>query len=226
METKIELTGTIDNSPTLTKNKLFDSSEIEYIFVGKNIGFSKANNLILDQIKELSNYHLILNPDVLFDSDILVKLIRELEGKTEIAMIAPKVVSPDQKHQFTCRKHPVLSELIYRRLGLKKEMTNEREYRNLEMSKPFYPEFIHGCFQLFKTEVFVKIRGFDERYFLYMEDADICREIEAIGLKVFYFPKVTIQHIHRRGSAKRIKLLYHHFISALKYFNKWKIKNR
>ena len=102
----------------------------------------------------------------------------------------------------------------------------KREYRYTDLSVPFYPEFVHGCFLLFKTEDFVAIRGFDERYFLYMEDADICRKLANVDKKILYFPEETIQHIQKKGSAKEIKLLAFHIISAYKYFRKWGIMGK
>lgn len=212
----------IDNSPSNILQKHFSNPNIEYKFVGKNSGFSKAHNLILEELKNNSKYHLILNPDVVFEPEDIPKLIQELEKEEDVVMIAPKVIYPNGKMQYTCRKHPTFLELIYRRLGIKKEFTQQQEYRNLDLTKPFYPEFIHGCFMLFKTTDFINLNGFDERYFLYLEDADICREIEAQQKRIRYFSEVTIQHQHQKGSSKNIMLLLYHFSSALKYFKKWK----
>jgi GT2 family glycosyltransferase len=89
------------------------------------------------------------------------------------------------------------------------------------VSKSFYPDFIHGCFMLFKTQEYIDLKGFDERYFLYMEDADMCKKIDRIGKKKFYFPEVKIIHQHQKGSSKNIKLFFYHLSSAIKYFLKW-----
>ena len=91
-----------------------------------------------------------------------------------------------------------------------------------DVSAPFYPDFMHGCFMLFKTDDFVNIRGFDERFFLYMEDADICRQLKMSGKEILYYPKEQITHVHRRGSSKNIKLFYFHLVSAIRYFRKWR----
>ena len=74
---------------------------------------------------------------------------------------------------------------------------------------------------LFKTADFIRIGGFDERYFLYMEDADICRTLLKNNRKILFFPQERITHIHRRGSSKSIKLAFFHIISAIKYSLKW-----
>ena len=211
----------IDNSPTNQLEQLAsnNNNNVEYIHVGKNIGFGAAHNLVIDKIN--SDYHLILNPDVEFDSSVFNDLIHQFELNQNLSMVSPKVIYPNGKIQYTCRKKPTIKGLLSRRMGLFKDYVNERQYLNRDLSKSFSPEFIHGCFMLFKTKEFIDLRGFDERYFLYMEDADICRKINTSGKEILYYPKAQITHIHRRGSAKKIKLLFYHTSSAIKYFRKW-----
>jgi GT2 family glycosyltransferase len=209
----------VDNSSKNVLQNYFKHPEIEYIFVGKNIGFGKAHNLILDKIN--SDFHLILNPDIEFSSEVIPALTTELRCRPKVSFVTPKVVYPNKGIQYVCRKHPTFFDLINRKLFFLKSLINNNEYKNKDLEKPFYPEFIHGCFMFFKTEDFKKIEGFDNRYFLYMEDADICRKIDAIGKKKLYYPHVEITHQHRRGSSKKIKLFFHHISSAIKYFLKW-----
>jgi hypothetical protein len=94
-------------------------------------------------------------------------------------------------------------------------------YSDKSLSTSFFAEYITGCFQLYKTEFFVKIRGFDQRYFLYMEDVDICKKIEVLGKKKMYYPKEEIFHVLKQGSSKSLKLFFRHTLSAIKYFFKW-----
>jgi GT2 family glycosyltransferase len=212
----------VDNSPTDILKEFCDFPEVEYVFVDENIGFGSAHNLVLNKINKRSKYHLVLNPDVIFDPEGILKLIKELENNNDVAMISPKVLYPDGEQQYTCRKYPTFLELMYRRFGVFKTFTQKQEYRNENLKKPFYPDFFQGCFLLFNTLDFVGINGFDERYFLYMEDVDICKKIDALGKRKMYFPEVEIIHKHRRGSSQKITLLYYHISSAMKYFKKWK----
>jgi GT2 family glycosyltransferase len=189
--------------------------------VGQNIGFAKAHNLVLEKIAKCSTYHLILNPDVVFEPSVLSNLIAQLAERNEVAMVSPKVIYPNGKLQYTCRKYPSFSQMLFRRIGIFKNQNQKNEYQDFDLTQPFFPDFIHGCFLLFKTADFLRIKGFDERYFLYMEDVDICKKIDVINKKKMYVPCVEIKHIHRKGSAKKIKLLYYHIISSIKYFIKW-----
>ncbi len=212
----------IDNSPTDSLKSNFIHPDIEYIFNNKNIGFGAGHNLAIDIIKDSSSYHLILNPDVTFNPDVVPTLIKELETDNELAMIAPKVVFPNGEHQYSCRRYPTFSELIFRRLGVVTQQVKKGEYRDKDCTQPFYPDFLQGCFLLFKTKDFVKLGGFDERYFLYMEDVDICKKIDTVAKKKMYYPNKEIVHTLKKGSSKDIKLFFYHFSSILKYFRKWK----
>ena len=111
--------------------------------------------------------------------------------------------------------------MINRKSKILKNQTIKNEYRNQDLERSFYPEFMHGCFMLFKTADFKYLGGFDERYFLYMEDADICRRIDKIEKKILFFPNVEITHQLQKGSSKSIKLFIYHLSSAIKYFLKW-----
>ena len=217
----------IDNSPTNLLKTQAGHPDVEYIYTGKNIGFGAGHNTAINYIKEKSKYHLILNPDVSFKPSVLPNLIKEIEQEEELAMIAPKVLFPNGEHQFTCRKYPSLFELFIRRAGIFKRLfrslIEKGEYNDRVLTKPFYPDFLQGCFMLFKTEDFIKIKGFDERYFLYMEDVDICKKIDVFSKKKMYYPKEEIVHILKKGSSKNLNLFMIHFISSIKYFFKWRL---
>jgi GT2 family glycosyltransferase len=215
----------IDNTADKKFQNTFKQVDIVYIAVGKNIGFGSGHNIILNRIKGFSKFHLVLNPDVLFHSNTLLSLIRTLEGLKEAAMIAPKVRFPNGAHQFTCRRYPLVTELLARRFPffkiLFKATVLNGVYSDRNLTKPFFVEYITGCFQLYKTEDFVQLRGFDERYFLYMEDVDICKKMDVLGMKKIYYPQEEIVHVLKQGSSKSIKLLIRHISSIIKYFLKW-----
>jgi hypothetical protein len=80
--------------------------------------------------------------------------------------------------------------------------------------------WLSGCFLLARTSQLEKIGGFDERFFMYMEDIDLSRRSLRHFKNIFY-PHVTIQHFYEKGSYKSRKLTIIHLISAIRYFNKW-----
>ncbi len=213
----------IDNtSDSKYKNLSYNTNEtVHYVENNKNIGFGSGHNKVISLIKELSKYHLVLNPDVFFKQGVISDLITKIGAMDDVAMIAPKVQFPNGNEQFTVRKYPSVLDLFIRKTGVSKDRIYKQEYRDRDLSKSFYPEAVHGCFMLFRTEDFVALHGFDERYFLYMEDIDICRKIDQIGKKKLYYPNVTVTHVLKQGSAKNIKLFLYHLSSAFKYFVKW-----
>ena len=211
----------IDNSPTDNLKDIIKHPDVVYHFVNKNLGFGAGHNFVLNKIKFFSDFHLVLNPDVSFEKNIISDLISELKKHDDVALIAPKVLFPNKEHQYTARKYPKFFDLIIRRLRIFKKRIFEQEYRNKDLNEPFFAEYITGCFQLYKTKDFITLKGFDQRYFLYMEDVDICKKIDKIGKKKLYYPKVSITHILKKGSSKQFKLFVYHLISAVKYFGKW-----
>lgn len=90
----------IDNTTTRFYEYVFVNEEIEYVAIGKNIGFGAGHNAIINKIKNQSKYHLILNPDVLFKANVIPNLILQLEKDTTVVMIAPKVLFPNGTHQY------------------------------------------------------------------------------------------------------------------------------
>jgi len=211
----------IDNSPSNEfKNKIQNDS-VEYIYSNKNIGFGKGHNSILHKLTSKNKYHLILNPDVSFHPEILEKLVLKMESSESLSMIAPRVLNTNNKLLYTARRYPSLFELIFRFLGVFKKFTTTGEYKNQNHKKSFSPDFVQGSFMLFKTEDLLRLKGFDERYFMYMEDVDICRKIDLSGKRKLYFPATEIIHTHRKGSSKEFRLFFIHISSIIKYFIKW-----
>ena len=210
----------IDNSPEPTANFINFHDKLTYIFNGANLGYGKGHNLILQEIT--SDYHLVLNPDVDFNTNILTEIISQLESDEQIGLVTPKVYYPDGSLQYLCRKHPSFLDLANRLLKFSKSRTIKSEYKNVDLENDtFNPEFVHGCFLLFHTRVFKNLNGVDESFFLYMEDADICKRIWESGFKIQYYPKVNIVHQHRRASKKNIFLFFTHLRSSFRYFFKW-----
>ncbi|MGB5369467.1 MAG: glycosyltransferase family 2 protein [Flavobacteriaceae bacterium] len=215
----------IDNSKSDALGRLFKSSEVSYIHTGENLGFGKAHNLILDELKGMSSYHLILNPDAYFDKDTIPLLIEYLNRDDKIGIIAPKILYPDGSFQKSIRRFPKPYDFLMRRVPLMnivfKKLYEKGNYLEKPIDQPTQVDAVSGCCQLFRTSVFTNISGFDTRYFMYMEDLDICRKVHALNYKVVYFPNVYVYHHSAYGSKKKFMLLMVHITSIIKYFIKW-----
>jgi len=216
----------IDNSPVISEElQALANDKIEYLFNNRNLGFGRAHNLgIKKAIAEGSDFHLILNPDVQFDSDILIELTNVLSNDETIGLISPKIVYENGEIQRLCKLLPNPKHLIFRRF-LKNSPSLEQLNQELELQAFGYDQtaeipWLSGCFLLARTAHLQKIGGFDERFFMYMEDIDLSRRSLHYFKNIFY-PHVTIRHFYEKGSYKSTKLTLIHLISAIQYFTKW-----
>lgn len=221
----------IDNSPTpVIKQQLKDllhDDRIEYIFNDKNIGFGQAHNLAIKRIAGNSSYHLILNPDVYFSSDVIDSLLSYLNKNPNIIHVMPKVLYPDGKTQYLCKKNPSYSDIIIRRFlpaflkhYFRKEL-DEFEYKNFNYDSIIANvPFLSGCFMLIRTDVLNEVKGFDKNFFLYFEDADLTRRLLQHGSNIYY-PYVSIYHEYQRGTSKSFKHAFMALESLRYYLRKW-----
>ena len=82
-----------------------------------------------------------------------------LHENSNVAFVTPKARYPSVKPQYICRKHPTLFDLLNRKLKISNDQFLNREYRDRDLRKPFYPDFIHGCFMLFNTTDLKNLKG-------------------------------------------------------------------
>ena len=215
----------IDNSGDRRYKELDSMENVSYVSSGKNLGFGRGHNSIINEIPAFSTHHLVFNPDVCFEPSSIENLISVLNKSYDSALIAPKVIFPSGQHQFTCRRYPSLLELVIRRVRFLRPLFKKYYlngiYHDKDLSKLFYADWIHGCFLLFNSSDFKKVNGFDERYFLYMEDIDICRKIDETGKKKLYCPHEVIIHHLNQQSNRNILAFAHHIQSIFQYFYKW-----
>lgn len=205
----------VDNSPSDELKVFCENFEgVSYIFSGENLGFGRGHNLAFKNLKDKSDIHMIINPDVYFYSDEISSFLNWFYEQKEISLATTKVCYPDGENQNIVRNVPTIIDLIKRKLKI-----DSGELHIQDNSIKEVP-FAHGCFFIFKTEVFEKLGGFDERFFMYMEDLDIFIRAKKYG-KTVINTNYKIYHEFRKGSSKSFKLLKYHIISAYKFFKKY-----
>jgi hypothetical protein len=213
----------IDNSPNNELESFCCDYNVIYHHLANNVGYGTAHNVAIRySIENNIPYHLILNPDVYFQADVLEKLYQVCQQDSSIGLIIPKVLYPDNTLQYCCRLIPSFADLFIRRfiskLGRKTQQINELRFTNYNiiMEVPF----ISGCFMFCRTKALETIGMFDERFFLYMEDLDLSRRMWKKYKNVFY-PHVHIYHDCQKSSYSLNKAFIYHMCSAIKYFFKW-----
>jgi len=216
----------IDNSPSDDARNLISDTRIIYIFNNQNLGFGAGHNVAMKEaMKSPSKYHLVLNPDVYFDQNVIPDLLQFMEANHTIGLTMPKVLYPDGRLQPLCRLLPNPAMLFLRRFFRfhKKLLEKQNLAHELHFSgynKIMDVPFLSGCFMFLRLDALRQVGLFDERIFLYTEDMDLSRRIHQQFRTVFY-PSATIYHHHQRGSYHNVHLLFHNIKSAIRYFNKW-----
>lgn len=213
----------IDNSPGRNyDDKLFSA---KYIFNnGKNPGYGAAHNIaIRKSIEQNIPYHLVVNPDVSFEPQILSEIVQFMDKNAEIGHLMPKVYYPSGQIQYLCKLLPTPFDLIFRRFFPENWTKKSRE--RFEMRWTGYNHimdvpYLSGCFMFLRTEALKEVGLFDERFFMYPEDIDLTRRIHRKFRTVFY-PEVSIVHHHAQSSYINFKMLGIHIINMIRYFNKW-----
>jgi GT2 family glycosyltransferase len=213
-----------DNSEVQLTHILLQNPNVRYIFNDSNIGFGAAHNKAIAAIGEMSNFHLIMNPDIIFSVDVIPHLISVMQANPDIGAIMPRINYPDGSLQRLCKMLPTPVDLIFRRfipIKLIQNFINHRyELHDLPQDRLVDVPILSGCFLIVRTEFLRIYGGFDEQYFMYLEDVDLVRRI-GLTKRVVYDPRVSVTHKYAKGSYGNKKLLGYHIISAFRYFKKW-----
>lgn len=211
----------IDNGNCDWASKLKDP-RISYIKASHNGGFGFGHNLAIQKYGHLSDYFLICNPDISFDAQELIKLY-DAAKQSQAGLFSPKIVYPDGRNQFGQRLLPTPLNLFARRflpIFISDKLDDRYLLKASRIVKPTAVPNVSGSFMLFKSHCLRDLGGFDERYFMYMEDIDLSRRC-AVKFGVLYVPSACVIHEHQQASYKNKALLKAHIVSAIKYFNKW-----
>ena len=164
----------------------------------KNIGFGKAVN----QAAKIAQgeYFLILNPDTIIEENTISILLEHLEKNPNAGMVGPKIVNSDGTLQKGCkRSFPTIAVALPKLFGLDKIFPNSNwtgryNLNYLDPEKTHKIDAISGSCMLLSSDLFKKIGGFDERFFMYGEDLDLCYKVNQQGLEIYYLPTTQIMH--------------------------------
>lgn len=187
----------------------------------ENVGFSKANNAALKEAA--GKYILILNPDTILEEGTYTKMISFCEKNNAGAVTSKLILANGQLDSACKRSFPTPSVAIPRMLGLSKLFPNSKIFGRynltyLEEDKTHEVDAICGAFMFIPKEVLDKTGLFDEDYFMYGEDLDLCFRINKQGYKIYYYPEVTTIHL-KGSSTKKTNISYvNNFYGAMDIF--------
>lgn len=211
--------NSIDGSSALIRNKYPD---VNFIDNDKNLGFSKANNIALKQIT--GKYVLILNPDTILEEGTFEKLISFCENNKDTGAISSKLIMANGKLDLACkRSFPSLGVALPRIIGLsrlfpKSKIFGKYNLTYLNENETYEVDAICGAFMFIPKTVLDKTGFFDEDYFMYGEDLDLCFRIKKNGYKIFYYPEVKTVHLKGESTRKSGLAFVNNFYGAMNIF--------
>ncbi len=206
--------------------------QVHLIMAEENHGFGAGNNLGLAVAK--GEFVLILTPDVAVFPGAVEDLHKYLLDHPAVGLVGPRLINPDGSIQSSAYLFPTFIMAILRRTPLGRMPQAKRQLRRYLMrdwghddSRPV--GWVLGACFLARTATLRTLQGFDERYFLYVEDTDLCRRIWQSGSEVHYVHTAEMVHYHQRESAENPGLggifsypTRIHIRSWLEYFKKYR----
>lgn len=212
----------VDNSPLPNPLPAHHRNTVTLIRPERNIGYGAGHNLAFS-LSAADRYHAVLNTDLVYGDDVLPALIAFMDAHVEVGLSMPRVTYPDGSVQHLCRLLPHPLDVFGRGFFPGTRWTDARndryEFRDWSYAEIADFPFLSGCFMLLRRCVLAEIGGFDERYFMYGEDADLSRRIARKHRTVFV-PLVTVQHEYR-SQAGGFRRLVSKVVNLSRYFNKW-----
>lgn len=198
--------------------------QVRLLVSERNLGFARGHNLLARHAR--GRYLLLLNPDTVVMRDTLTKLIRFAEAHPEAGIIGPKLLNPDGSLQYSCRRFPNPIAAIFRNTPLGRLFPNNRytrDYLMLDWDHNSIREvdWVSGAAMLVRREVYQQLGGFDEQFFMYVEDVDLCYRAWQAGWKVLYYPDAIIIHAIGRSTdlvANKMIIAFHQ--SMYKFYKK------
>lgn len=155
----------------------------------ENLGFSKANNLGVKN--SIGEYLMFLNPDTFLMNSALDQLTGFIEDNKDVGLVAPQLIDDSGNPQLSVRKFPSI-------VGAIKEyyfcIRNSYEPYAHEGDDPVEVDSIVGAAMLIPKSVYLNAGGFNDKYFMYYEDIELCKKINQLGYKIMYLPYVKVKH--------------------------------
>lgn len=211
-----------NNSTDRTKQLLKKFSEIEVIELKDNIGFGSAHNVAINLISH-DGFHLIINPDIMIPEESQFEnVIRYFATYPNVGLVSPKILNTDGTIQYLPKAKPTFFRAMNRFIlkDTNNKMNQKYLKKDMDFNKDFPIEYVSGSFMIFRSNILKSINGFDERYFLHFEDADITQKTLKVA-EVYYFPDYQVIHGWARDNRKSFKVFKIALVSMAKYFLKW-----
>jgi len=216
----------VDNNSQDGSRELIETefNFVKYIELQKNIGFGKACNI---GAQNASGKHiLMLNPDTIISKNTLKFGIDYLQNHKNVGILGPKILNEDGSFQYQCRRSfPTPLNAFAYMSGLSKIFAKNKTFAEynltyLPIDEECSPDAVSGACFFIPKDIFTQIGGFDEQFFMYGEDLDLCAKVKSAGFEVRYSPKTEIIHFKGRSSVQKKLKTRASFYNAMVLFSK------
>ena len=180
--------------------------QVQVIENGRNLRFAKANNVGIRASR--GEYVLILNPDTIIHEGSLDRMIAFADEHPEAGAFGCRVLNADGSYQRSARPYASfrgewVAALYMRSLGRLSKWFTADSYPGWHGDTQRQVDWVSGCFILVRNSVLQAIKGFDEQFFYYYEDMDLCRRIRQAGHPILFYPGATITHLGGQSTTGR-----------------------
>ncbi len=182
----------------------------------ENIGFGRANNVAMREAK--GDYILILNPDTILGEDTLEVMLRFMREHPDAGLAGCKLLNGDGSFQLSCRRgFPTPWASFTKLFGFSSFFPNSKIFARynltyLPVDATYEVDALGGAFMFMSRAAFEATQGFDEQYFMYGEDLDLCYQVKKLGFKIFYVHETATIHFKgestRRSALNEVKVFY------------------
>ncbi|MBN2620482.1 glycosyltransferase family 2 protein [candidate division WOR-3 bacterium] len=198
---------------------------LRYIRGTENRGFACAVNRVISMTR--GEYILLLNPDVVVFPHAIETMIAFMDEHPLCGVVGAEILSPSGYRQPTCRTFPRSTNVLFGRRSLARRVfpnnpwTRTYLYSSLDYTKPQCVDFVEGSVMMLRRTALEDIGCFDEDFFLYLEDADVCYRMKKHGWETWWIPRAYA--IHYRGETFRTDNIHpamHHSRGFALFFRK------
>jgi GT2 family glycosyltransferase len=212
-----------DNNSKDGTPSFLETQSFKHILSKENLGFGAGVNRAAGSAE--GKYLLILNPDTIVPPSTLSRLLEYAESDDAAGLVAPALRHPDGRLQPSARRIPRRREIVAGRgspLRMLRIATDRTAgYIIQSGNEPMNVPAVSATAVLIEAAFFRKLGGFDERFFMYMEDLDLCLRIRNESKAIILLPAVSVTHVWRQSSRQRpYSSSYHHHLSIYRFFAK------
>ncbi len=192
----------------------------------RNLGYSKAINRAMKNSN--GDYAVIINPDTVVLNGFFPEVTKYMNHNNEIGVVGPRILNEDGTTQGSARRFPTFFTSLFGRNSLITKLFPNNPFTKKEFlcfyndeNRAMDVDWVSGACMVLKRAAFEKIEGFDENFFLYWEDTDVCKRVKNAGYRVVYYPKAKVTHLVGESSSTRpVESIFHFHHSCFKFFSK------